>query len=166
MNNITLGQYFLKELEEEAAATRKCLERISESLFEYKPHEKSMAMGYLTLLVAEIPLWIEQMVEVGEINFATFKHSQPKTTAEVVAFFDENMAKAKKALSAATDEQMQKMFTLKAGEQVLIAMKMDDSISSTIRHWVHHRGQLTVYMRLNNLAVPSIYGPSADDKNF
>lgn len=166
LNNITLGQFFLKELEEEETASRKCLERISENLFNYKPHEKSMGLGYLALLVAEMPLWIEQMVEVGEINFATFKHTQPKNTEELVAYFNENMTKAKKSLSAVTDEQMQKMFTLKSGEQVLMTMKIDDSISSTIRHWVHHRGQLTVYMRLNNLPVPSIYGPSADDKNF
>jgi uncharacterized damage-inducible protein DinB len=142
------------------------LERISEGLFDYKPHEKSMGLGYLALLVAEMPLWIEQMVDVGEINFATFKHSKPATTAELVAHFDDNMAKAKKSLAAATDEQMEKIFTLKAGEQVLMSMKIGDSISSTIRHWVHHRGQLTVYMRLNNIPVPSIYGPSADDKNF
>ncbi len=166
MNKNTLGLEFLRVLEEELTASRKCLERISENLFDYKPHEKSMGMGYLALLVAEMPLWIEQMVEVGEINFVTFKHTQPKTTAELVAHFDENMAKVKKSLSTVTDENLQKTFTLKSGEQVLMSMKINESISSTIRHWVHHRGQLTVYMRLNNIPVPSIYGPTADEAGF
>ena len=106
MNETTLGAVFLKELEAEAAATRKCLEKIPEALFGWKPHEKSMTLGYLALLVAEIPKWITHMVEKGDIDFAT------------------------------------------------------------INHLVHHRGQLTVYMRLNNLHVPSIYGPSADEKAF
>lgn len=166
MSKTTLGLEFLRVLEEEAPASRKCLERISEKLFDYKPHEKSMDMGYLALLVAEMPLWVEQMVEVREINFATYKHAEIKTTAELVAHFDENMAKVKKSLSAVSDEQLQKTFTLKSGEQILMTMKTCEGISSSIRHWVHHRGQLTVYMRLNNIPVPSIYGPTADEKSF
>ena len=88
----TLGREFLKELEAEAAASRKCLERIPENLFDWKPHEKSMTMGYLALLVAEIPNWITAMVETSEIDFATTKHFEPKTTAELVNHFDENLS--------------------------------------------------------------------------
>jgi hypothetical protein len=87
----TLGSEFLKELEAESAACRKCLERIPERLFDWKPHEKSMPLGYLSLLVAEIPLWIHQMVETSEIDFAKFQHFQPKNTAELVRHFDENL---------------------------------------------------------------------------
>lgn len=156
----------LHELNIEYRATHACLERIPETLFEYKPHPKSMTMGYLTLLVAEIPLWIKHMVTDGEIDFVTFKHASPKTSAELVAHFEDNVKAARGALQAATDEELETNFTLKANGQVLYTSKKINDIGLTINHWVHHRGQLTVYMRLNNIDVPSIYGPSADDKNF
>lgn len=156
----------LHELNAEYRATKACLERIPESLFEYKPHPKSMTMGYLALLVAEIPLWIKYMVTDGEIDFVTFKHASPKTTSELVAHFEENVKAAREALKATTDEALESDFTLKANGQVLYTSKKINDIGITINHWVHHRGQLTVYMRLNNIDVPSIYGPSADDKNF
>lgn len=157
---------FLHELNLEYPATKTCLKKIPESLFEYKPHPKSMAMGYLALLVAEIPLWIKHMVTDGEINFATFKHAAPKTNKELVAHFEENMEAARKALEAANDETLQGDFTLKSNGQVLYSSKKMIDIGVTLNHWVHHRGQLTVYMRMNDIPVPSIYGPSADDRNF
>ncbi|MGN6264349.1 MAG: DinB family protein [Ginsengibacter sp.] len=165
MTNTKPGD-FLYELNMEYPATKACLERISESLFEYKPHPKSMNMGYLALLVAEIPLWIAHMVTDGEIDFATFKHATPATNEELVDHFEENMAAARKALENASDEDLQGDFTLKANGQVLYTSKKITDIGVTLNHWVHHRGQLTVYMRMNDIPVPSIYGPSADDKNF
>jgi uncharacterized damage-inducible protein DinB len=166
MKETTLGAAFLKELEAEAAASRKCLERIPESLFGWKPHEKSMNMGYLALLVAEIPKWITHMVEKGDIDFATFEHFQPKTTAELVNHFDENLKAAKNALGHVSDEALAKTFSLKNRGQILFSSPIKENIGSSINHLVHHRGQLTVYMRLNNIPVPSIYGPSADDRSF
>lgn len=157
---------FLQELNLEYPATKACLERISETLFEYKPHPKSMTMGYLALLVAEIPLWIKHMVTDGEIDFATFKHASPKTNMELMAHFEDNMEAARKVLEAANDEDLQGEFSLKANGQVLYTSKKMTDIGVSLNHWVHHRGQLTVYMRLNDIPVPSIYGPSADDKNF
>ncbi len=157
---------YLKELEAEAAATRKCLERIPESLYSYKPHEKSMALGYLVSIVSEIPRWITNILEVGEINFATWEKYNPQNTADNLKRFDENMAGARKALENASDETMQKLFYLKMGDQVLMEDPRGSSVSSTLNHWVHHRGQLTIYMRLNNIPVPSIYGPSADEQSF
>ena len=165
MNN-TFAMAFLKEMKSEAAATRKCLERIPETLFEYQPHPKSMKMGYLVLLIAEIPLWIKYMVETGEIDFVTFPHFSPKTTQELVNHLEENLDGAKTALQNVSDDELQKSFTLKANGQVIYTAPKIQDIGTTINHWVHHRGQLTVYMRLNDIAVPSIYGPSADDKNF
>ena len=159
-------QSYLHELNSEYKATRACLEKIPETLYDYKPHPKSMNLGYLTLLVAEIPLWIKHMVTDGEIDFVTFKHFQPKTTAELVAHFEENMEAARKALQETTDEDLQSSFSLKANGQLLYSSPKIVDIGTTLNHWVHHRGQLTVYMRLNDIAVPSIYGPSADDKNF
>lgn len=157
---------FLNELEAEATATRKCLERIPESLFEWRPHEKSMTLGYLSLLVAEIPKWIAHMLEKSEIDFSTFEHIQPKNTAELVNHFNDNMQAAKKALQAASDESLADPFYLKNQGQVLFSSPKKENIGSSINHMVHHRGQLTVYMRLNDIPVPSIYGPSADDKGF
>ena len=165
MNNIKTQSY-LHELNAEYKATRTCLERIPESLFDYKPHPKSMNMGYLVLLIAEIPLWIKHMIIDGEIDFVTFKHFTPKTTAELVNHFDENMEGARKALQETDDDKLQQPFSLKANGQLLYTSAKIVDIGTTLNHWVHHRGQLTVYMRLNDIAVPSIYGPSADDKSF
>jgi uncharacterized damage-inducible protein DinB len=162
----TLGTACLKELEAESAASRKCLERIPERLFDWKPHEKSMPMGYLSLLVAEIPLWIHQMVEASEIDFATFQHFHPKTTAELVRHFDENLQKARTALENVSDETLEEPFHLKNNGKVVFSSPKKDNIAPSINHLVHHRGQLTVYMRLNDIPVPAIYGPSADERGF
>src|SRR4026207_79892 len=116
MSNIRT-QAFLKELNAEYKATLTCLERIPETLFEYKPHPKSMAMGYLVLLVAEIPLWIKHMITDGEIDFVTFKHASPKTTAELIAHFEENMEAARAALQNGTDEDLEANFSLKSNGQ-------------------------------------------------
>ena len=161
------AQAYLHELVTESKATRKCLETIPETLFDYKPHPKSMNLGYLALLVAEIPLWIKYMIVEGEIDFVTFSHFTPKTTAELVNHFEENLNAARSALEQASDEALQgSHFSLKANGQVLYTAPKLVDIGVTLNHWVHHRGQLTVYMRLNDLPVPSIYGPSADDKTF
>ncbi len=157
---------FLNERNMEYPATKACLERIPETLFEYKPHQKSMTMGYLALLVGEIPLWIKYMVTGGEIDFATFKRATINTHKELPDHFEDNMTAAGKALKSATDEILAEDFTLKTNGQVLYKSKKIVDISVTLNHWVPHRGQLTIYMRLNDIPVPSIYGPSADDKSF
>src|SRR5688572_32568152 len=100
-------QSFLQELNMEYKATRACLEKIPETLFEFKPHPKSMNLGYLALLVAEIPLWIKHMVIDGEIDFVTFNHISPKTNAELVKHFEENMQGARKALEETDDQQLE-----------------------------------------------------------
>lgn len=166
MSEINFGIEYIKELEAEANATRKCLERIPETLFQYKPHEKSMTLGYLALLVAEIPRWITHIVEKGEIDFATFGHFEPKNTSELVDHFNKNMEEAKNALQKVSNEALKESFALKNQGQVLFSSSKKINVSSSINHMVHHRGQLTVYMRLNDIAVPSIYGPSADEKTF
>jgi len=166
MENNILAKAYLKELEAEYTSTKKCLERIPESTFEFKPHPKSMNMGYLCVLVAEIPRWISYGIEKGGIEFTTFKHDDIKTNEELLAHFEENFASAKTALSKMGDSEMEKSFSLKNNGQELMKSSMQEMISSTINHWAHHRGQLTVYMRLNDIAVPSIYGPSADEKNY
>lgn len=166
MNDITFGNEFMKELEAEETATRKCLERVPETLFDWKPHPKSMALGYLARLVAEIPKWITHMIEKSEIDFATFEHTEIKNTSELVNHFEENMKGAKKALQQISNQDINDPFFLKNQGQVLFSSPKKENIGSSINHLVHHRGQLTVYLRLNDIPVPSIYGPSADDKMF
>ena len=156
----------LKELEAETPSSRKCLERIPAELFGWKPHERSMETGYLALIVAEIPKWIQHTLDTTEIDFATFEHAHPKTSAELVSHFDENIQKAKEALERASDETLKEAFALKNSGQLLFSSSKREMLVPMINHLVHHRGQLTIYMRLNNIPVPSIYGPSADDRSF
>ncbi len=106
------------------------------------------------------------MVTAPEIDFATFAHFQPKTTAELVDHFDANMKEARKALRATSDTALDEPFQLKAGGRLIMTLPKRENIGPTINHLVHHRGQLTVYMRLNNIPVPSIYGPTADEGAF
>jgi len=162
----TLGKLYLAELEMEAVASRKCLERIPADKFSWKPHEKSMQMGYLALIVADIPKWLTFTIKEGVINFATWEKYEAKTTDNLVKRFDANMKEVREVLSNVTDEEMEKEFKLMAGDQLLATDTKKGTIGSSINHLVHHRGQLSVYMRLNDIPVPSIYGPSADDKAF
>ena len=164
--DITIINQFIAEFDTEIPATRKCIERIPEKHFGWKPHEKSMTLGYLTLLVSEIPMWIAVMIKTREIDFQTFKHFQAKTTSDMVSHFDENVRYAKQAFQDLTIEDLSKTFVLKNGDQIIISSPLIENISSTLNHWVHHRGQLTVYMRLLDILVPSIYGPSADERTF
>lgn len=166
MDAINFGKEYLAELEAEVTATRKCLERVPEKIYQWKPHEKSMNMGYLVLLVAEIPRWITSMIEASEIELATYNDFNLSTTTELIKRFDKNIEGAKKTLGKVTNQQLSEPFYLKTNGQVVYTASKKESVNMTINHWVHHRGQLTVYMRLNDIAVPSIYGPSADDKGF
>lgn len=166
MTNKEQAALYLKLIELEVPATRKCLERINANVFEYKPHPKSMPMGYLAQLVAEIPLWIQVMVEDNVIDFTTYKHAVIKTNDDLVKHFDENIEGVRKALTEASEEALSKTFTLRNGADVIMSLPLIEYIDPTINHWVHHRGQLTVYMRMNDIDVPSIYGPSADENPY
>jgi uncharacterized damage-inducible protein DinB len=153
-------------LKAEANATRKCLERVPESKYDWKPHDKSMTFGYLALIVAEIPLWIAQMVEKSEIDFVKFEHYKVNDTTGLVKHFDENLAAAREALGNTNDIALAEQCHLKADGKIIYSSPKKDNVGITLNHWVHHRGQLSVYLRLNDIPVPSIYGPSADDKSF
>ena len=166
MANNTLIRHYIDELKKENTSTRKCLERIPEALYKYKPPEKSMELGYLAFLVAEIPKWITHTIVDGYVDFETYQQFPLSDTASLLKHYDESLKSAISALEKATEDQLSGDFTLKNGKQILFTAPKIESIGEDINHWVHHRGQLTVYMRLNDIAVPSIYGPSADDKNF
>jgi uncharacterized damage-inducible protein DinB len=160
------AEWLLHELNSEYAATRKCLERFPHDKFSYKPHPKSMEMGYLAVLVAAMPLWLKYIGEDGEIDLTKFARPDIKSTQDLVDYFEQNMGEARRVLAALSDEDLEKEFTLKRDGQELYKVKRRIDLPVTLNHWVHHRGQLTVYMRLNDIDVPSVYGPSADDRSF
>jgi len=166
MNDIIFSKAFIKELELETLSTRTCLERMNMDLFGWKPHETSMQMGYLALLCAEIPLWIAYMIKTDEIDLKTFNHLQPKATKDIVDHFNDNVIEAKSALLQVTDGALSASFQLKVDGKIVDDSTKRKSLEPTINHMIHHRGQLTVYMRMNGIKIPSIYGPSADDKPF
>lgn len=133
---------------------------------DYKPHEKSMELGYLAILTGDIPRWIQYIIEENLVDFETYPQNKPETNEELLAMFDKNMELARKALGTLRDEDLSKEFQLKQGDKLLMATPVGESISSAINHMVHHRGQLTVYLRMLDKPIPSIYGPSADSGGF
>ena len=166
MKNNFLTNLYTRELQAEYTSTRKCLEKIPENIYQFKPHPKSMELGYLALLVAEIPLWIVHIVKEGVIDFATYKRFPLSTSDALVQHYEESFKSAVQVLQQASDDELEDKFTLQNNGQQLMSSSKKESIGSSINHWVHHRGQLTVYMRLNDIPVPSIYGPSADERTF
>ena len=161
-----LSAEYLRELESEARSTRECLEQVPMDNPEWKPHEKSMPLGYLAMMVAEIPKWIQYTIDKSEIDFGTFEHSKIETTEGLTSAFDKNMDAVRKAFENLTDEGLNETFSLKNKGEVLFSSPKFESISQSINHLVHHRGQLTVYLKMLGKKIPSIYGPSADVQGF
>jgi len=157
-----IGSELLRELESEARASRECLEQVPMDNPDWKPHEKSMPIGYLAMMVAEIPKWIQYTIEKGEIDFGSFEHSKIESTEGMTSAFDENMVAVRKAFESLTDEGLNETFSLKNKGELLFSSPKGESISQSINHLVHHRGQLTVYLKMLGKKIPSIYGPSAD----
>jgi uncharacterized damage-inducible protein DinB len=163
-NNIASA--FIAELEHEAATARKCLERIPAEKFDWKPHEKSMTFGALASHIAEMFSWTPATLEHPELDFAKmdYKPFEPQTTEELVEFFDKNVGEAVSTLRNSPDERFMETWSLKNGEQTYFTLpKVAVMRSFVMNHIVHHRGQLSVYLRMNDIPVPSIYGPSADE---
>jgi uncharacterized damage-inducible protein DinB len=166
MDDVTFAKALIAEMEAEAPATRKCLERISARYFSFKPHPRSMEMGYLSALVADMPNWIAHTLDNEEFDLNTYPHLKPHDANDLVDHLDKTIAATYKALGNLANGDLDKPFGIKRDGVVLFTSSKRESISTVINHWVHHRGQLTVYMRLNDIAVPSIYGPSADERPF
>jgi uncharacterized damage-inducible protein DinB len=164
-----LKEFFLKQLEQETALTRKTIERVPEGRNDWKPHQKSMALGYLAALVAAMPGWVAFMIEGDELNFEDpsadkFRTRSVDTRAELMALLDEGFAKAKRALEGTDEQHLHGRWRLMSGNRVLAENARYVMISDAVfSHLAHHRGQLTVYLRLNEAAVPALYGPSADE---
>lgn len=161
-----LADALIAEMEQEALVTRKCLERIPADQFNWKPHEKSMEFGRLAVHVAEMFGWTEAAIQHPELDFAKmdYKPLEPATTEDLLAFFDRIVAESIDVLRNATDDVFMENWSLRNGETVYFTMpKISVMRSMVMNHIIHHRGQLSVYLRLNDIPVPSIYGPSADE---
>lgn len=158
---------FMAELEREAAATRRTLERVPDGRYDWKPHEKSMALGYLAELVARLPSWPVFIIKQDELDLTTNQPAPLRTSRELVQALDEGVAEAREALANTTDEHLLKPWRLLvAGRVVQEEPRYIMLRDGVFNHLAHHRGQLTVYLRRNDVPVPAIYGPSADDRSF
>ena len=168
MNIVAL---FLAEFDREVKRSRRALEAVPERKSSWKPHEKSMEFGYLAYLVASIPTWLTKIIQDDELDVApkdVARRDPPhfNTSAEYVAELEKAAADVRAAFQGTTEEHLQTPWKLLAAGQVVIESPRHEMIRETINHWAHHRGQLSVYLRLLGAKVPALYGPSADDKNF
>lgn len=162
---------FSAQLEREAVATRRAVERVPEGRPEWKPHEKSMPLGYLSQLVATMPSWIAMQITQDELDLsppggAGYKPPPTRTNRELVQALDDSVAKAREALRRTTDEHLATPWKLLVGGHVVLESPRYVVLGDTFTHLAHHRGQLTVYLRLLGVPVPAIYGPSADEQRF
>ena len=164
-----LKALFLGQLEREAAAARKTIERVPEGHNDWKPHEKSMALGYLAALVATMPGWAEFMIDRDELDLAgregeKFKTHGFATRNEMLKALDDGLERSRRALQNTTEEHLLKPWRFAMNGQTLFEAPRYQVLSESLFcHLAHHRGQLTVYLRLNDAKVPAIYGPSADE---
>ena len=166
-----LTELFLAELDREVPRSRHALEQVPADKRDWKPHDKSMAFGYLADMVATIPSWLMMIVKQDELDIAPrdgqqFRPPESKTSGEFVAALEKSAADARAALQSVDDEFLKTHWRLLAGGQVVADMPRHQMLRETINHWAHHRGQMTVYLRLMGAKVPAIYGPSADDTTF
>jgi len=166
-----LTDFFAAQMEREAAITRRALERVPDGRGDWKPHEKSMTFGYLGFLVASMPSWVEMAVARDEIDLnppggSQFKPRSDMTSAELRETHDGAVAKALAALRGTNDAHLKTPWRLLVAGRVVSESPREVVIADTFTHLAHHRGQLTVYLRLAGAMVPSIYGPSADERPF
>lgn len=164
---MNLNESFILELQMEAATTRKLLERVPADKFDWKPHEKSMTMRVLATHIAEMTNWLPTIVNADELNFAAmdYKPKVVESTDELVQFFEQNLAQGVAALETVSNEQLAQNWTLRNGDETIFTAPKAQVIRGMVfNHVVHHRGQLSVYLRLNDIPVPAMYGPSADEQ--
>lgn len=164
---MAIREMFLPEFDQETANTRKLLERIPETIPDYKPHEKSMAFSRLAGHVAELPGWAKETMTLEELVMdpAKFQPFMPKTRQEVLDHFDKCVTAGRAAIAASTDDKFGVMWSLKGpGGHTFFSMpRMAVLRGMVMNHMIHHRAQLGVYLRLNEIEIPGMYGPSADE---
>lgn len=166
---MSLNEPLLEEFENEMQTTRKCLANVPTEKMSWKPHEKSMSMGRLASHIADMVGWASEIIANDVLDIAPpdgepREMNEAASTAELLENFDKNLAAGSAAIAAASDETLFENWTFKYGGKALMTMPRIASIRGfVLSHIIHHRGQLSVYLRLNDIPVPSIYGPSADD---
>lgn len=167
-----LTEFLLAEMDREVERSRSALEQAPEGKYDWKPHEKSMIFGYLANMVATIPMWIMMQINQNELDVAPapgeskMENKRLDTSAELIEALDKAAAGARSAFQQTTDEHLKTSWRLLAKGKVVMEAPRYEMIQDTFNHWAHHRGQMTVYLRLMGAKVPAIYGPSADDNSF
>lgn len=166
-----LTEFFREQLDREVERSRKALEQVPDGKYDWKPHERSMIFGYLADMVATIPTWITMEIKRDDLDVApaegqSTKKAPKETSADLVKALDEAAAEARSALEGTNDEFLNTPWKLLARGNVVWEGPRHEIIQDTISHWSHHRGQMTVYLRLMGAKVPAIFGPSADDQSF
>jgi uncharacterized damage-inducible protein DinB len=165
-NHMKMSDALIPEFDHELATTRKLLERVPEDKFGWTPHEKSMNMGKLACHVASIPYFATQVSKADSLDFAKgeYKEIEASNRQQLLDNFDQTAAEARAALAGISDAEMMKTWALQMNGQTLMSMPKVAVIRTVMmNHLIHHRGQLSVYLRLTNTPVPSIYGPSGDE---
>jgi len=160
---MSIAETLLPEFDQEMATTRRLLERVPEEKGQWKPHPKSFSLGHLAQLVSWMPGWITSALRDTGLDLSGGPRYSYETTATLLAAFDRNVQEARAALAASRDEDYQVLWSLRMGEQVLFSAPRAVIVRQDINHLIHHRGQLTVYLRLLDVPIPSIYGPTADE---
>ena len=166
-----LTELLMTELDREVERSRRALAEVPEGKYDWKPHEKSMIFGYLANMVATIPTWIVMQIKQDELDVAPkdgskFQAKRMETSEEFLQALDKSAADARAAFKETTDEHLLTNWRLLAAGNVVQEDPRHVMIQETINHWAHHRGQMTVYLRLMGAKVPALYGPSADDSQF
>ena len=165
---MSIAETLLPEFDREMGMTRRLLERLPDQHFAWKPHEKSMSLGRLAEHLAELPGWAKVAIVDSGIDMSVRRppdYVPPSTRTAVLDMFDKNVTDARSALSGRTDAEMMAPWTLKAqGKEIFTMPKAIVMRGFVMNHIIHHRGQMTVYLRLHNVPLPSIYGPSADEQ--
>lgn len=160
---MTMAELLLPEFDQEMATTRKVLARVPSDKGTWKPHPKSFSLAHLAQLVATMPGWITSTLKAPETDLAAQPGYSVETTETLLAQFDKLVREGHDALAAAKDADYQVPWSLKHGSSVLLTMPRGDAVRQHINHHVHHRAQLAMYLRLLDVAVPSMYGPTADE---
>jgi uncharacterized damage-inducible protein DinB len=153
----------LQEFDKEMASTRKLLERVPTEKGEWKPHEKSFALGHLTQLISWMPGWITNTLREPHIDLATASGYSFEPTEGLLRVFDRNVQQARGALGSVVGSTLREPWSLRRGEKVLFTAPRGNVVREHLNHLIHHRGQLTVYLRLVGVPLPQIYGPTADE---
>ena len=163
---MSIAETLLPEFDLEMKTTRRLIERVPTEKGQWKPHPKSFSLGHLTQLVVMMPSWITNAVQETTLDLAGYPGYTYETTETLVKTFDKNVKEARAALGKTSDKDFGVSWSLKHGESVFWTAPRATVVRQTINHFVHHRGQLTVYLRLIDVPIPSIYGPTADERTF